>query len=88
MATVKYTGFSHFRELLQEDFEKLGVKGQESLTWARNEVKEVSTEVADALHKLLGDEFTKVESDAKSALKSDSSTSTSTNSKPLSPNDV
>jgi hypothetical protein len=68
MATkIKYTGFSHFRELFQKDFEKLGVKGQEALIFARHEVVEVEDDTADALMEFLGDEFEKVKADTKKA---------------------
>jgi hypothetical protein len=62
---IKYTGLSHFRELLQEDFEKLGHAGHEALTWARDEAIEVVHHVAETLLEVLGDEFEKVEADAK-----------------------
>lgn len=85
MAFIKYKGFSHFRELVEEDFKKLGVEGQKALTWARGEVKEVEDDVADVLHKLLGDEFTKVKKDAQAAKaaaeENDSNTQASTASK-------
>lgn len=67
MATIKYTGFSHFRELLAEDFKKLGVEGQKALTFARHEATEVKDDVAEALLQVLGDEFEKVKEDTKAA---------------------
>lgn len=78
MALIKYTGLSHFRELMAEDFAKLGVETRKALTWARGEIKEVEDDVADVLHKLLSAEFTKVEEDVKSATsKTKKSTATS-----------
>lgn len=69
MAKIKYTGLSHFRELLAEDFAKVGVEVKEALIFARHEVTEVSDEVADAITKLVGDEFEKVRKDTKSAVR-------------------
>lgn len=80
MAQIKYTGLSHFRELAAADFKKLGVEGQRALVWARGEVKEVSDDVANALHTLLGTEFQKVEADAKAAEAKKDTTSTSSSS--------
>lgn len=88
MALIKYIGLSHFRELMAEDFAKLGVEGQKALTWARAEIKEVEDDVADALHKILGTEFTKVEEDVKSATsktKKSASASASTSTSPDAP---
>lgn len=78
---IKYTGLSHFRELLEKDFKKLGVEGQEALVFARHEVVEVSNETADALLEVLGDEFEKVKEDVKQAkqAKTDGKASGSTN---------
>lgn len=67
MPHIKYTGLSHFRELAAADFKRLGVEGQKKLTWARDEVLEVSNEVADKLQELLGDEFEKVRKDYRSS---------------------
>lgn len=64
-AKIKYVGFSHFRELLEKDFARLGVEGQEALSFARHEVVEVSDDVAKVLVETLGDEFEKVEEDVK-----------------------
>lgn len=77
---IKYTGFSHFRELLENDFKKLGVEGQEALSFARHEVVEVADETANAIMEVLGDEFEKVEEDvkeAKSTKRTDKTSSTS-----------
>ncbi len=63
MATIKYTGLAHFRELLAEDFTKLGAEGQKALTFARHEVTKVKDEVAAVLLKTLGDEFEEVKED-------------------------
>lgn len=77
MALIKYTGLAHFRELAAADFKKLEVEGQKALTWARGEVKEVSDEVADALHELLSDEFEKVKEDFQAATASSKKNSSS-----------
>lgn len=63
MALLKYTGLSHYRELLKSDFAKVGVEVKQALTFARHEVVEVADDVADAIHQLVGDEFEKVEGD-------------------------
>lgn len=57
MALLKYTGFAHFRELRAEDFKRLGVEGQEAITFAREEVTEVTDKVAEIIYQVLGDEF-------------------------------
>jgi hypothetical protein len=75
MAFVKYKGLAHFRELLKDDFKKMGVEGQKALTFARHEVTEVGDDVAEALTKFLGDEFDKVKGDAAQATKSSTTTS-------------
>lgn len=67
--TVKYVGGSHFRELLEGDFKKLGVEGQKALTFAKHEVTQVEDDVADALEKFLGDEFVKVKADSGTLVK-------------------
>lgn len=59
MPRLRYTGLSHFRELLEEDFEKLGAAGQKALVFARDEAVEVSHKVAKVLLEALGDEFEK-----------------------------
>jgi hypothetical protein len=70
MATkIKYSGGSHFRELLEEDFKKLGVEGQKALTFARHEVTLVEDDTADAIMKFLGEEFTQVKSDTSAMVK-------------------
>ena len=63
MALIKYTGLSHFRELLAEDLAKVGVEIEEALVFARHEVTDVSDKIAEAIHKLVGDEFEEVEGD-------------------------
>lgn len=63
MAHIKYTGTSHFRELLAADFKRLGVEGQKKTVWARGEVLEVPDEVAEVLIDSLGDEFDLVDDD-------------------------
>lgn len=69
MPKVKYTGFSHFRELLAEDFAKVGVEVKEALVFARHEVTEVTDEIAEAIQKLVGDEFEKVRKDTKAEVR-------------------
>jgi uncharacterized protein with gpF-like domain len=65
MAVLKYIGGSHFRELLKEDFAKVGVEVEEGITFARHELVKVSDEVADAIHQLVDDEFEEVKEDVK-----------------------
>lgn len=71
MAFLKYIGGSHFRTLLKEDFAKVEVQVEEALTFARHEVVKVSTEVADAIHQLVGDEFEEVKEDVNEELARD-----------------
>lgn len=68
MAFIKYTGLAHFRELLVEDFQKVGVEVDQMITFARHEVVKVSDEVAGAIHKLVGDEFEEVRGDVQAEL--------------------
>lgn len=69
MALLKYTGLAHLRELLPDDFAKVGVEVKQALIFARDEVTEVADDVAEALTKLVGDEFTKVRKDTKAAVR-------------------
>lgn len=69
MAFLKYTGLSHFRELLAEDLAKAGVEVKQALVFARHEVTEVTDEVAKAITQLVGDEFEKVRKDTKEAVR-------------------
>lgn len=69
MALIKYKGLSHYRELLADDFKKVGVEVKEALVFARHEVTEVADDVADAVLKLVGDEFEKVRKDTKAAIR-------------------
>lgn len=69
MALIKYTGLSHYRELLESDFQKVDVKVKGALVFARNEVTKVSDEVANALMKLVGVEFAKVKDDTDEAVR-------------------
>lgn len=68
MAVLKYIGGSHFRELLKEDFAKVGVEVENKIVFARHELVKVSNEVADAIHQLVGDEFEEVKEDVKDEL--------------------
>lgn len=68
MALIKYTGFAHFRELAEHDFEKLGAAGARAISFARHEVVEVSHEVAQAIMENLADEFERVEEVAQKKL--------------------
>lgn len=65
MALIKYTGTSHFRQLLVEDFAKVGVEVKDAITFGRHEVTKVTKQVADAIQKLVGDEFEQVSEDVK-----------------------
>jgi hypothetical protein len=69
MALLKYVGTSHFRELLAEDFAKVGVEVKAAIVFGRNEATKVSDEVADAIHKLVGDEFEQVSEDVKAEIR-------------------
>lgn len=69
MALIKYTGLAHFRELLPEDFKKVGVEVEEAITFARHEVTEVADDIADAVQKLVSNEFTKVRKDTKAEIR-------------------
>lgn len=60
MALIKYIGTAHYRQLLISDFEKAGVKVDQAITFAKDEVVEVSADVAKALDELVADEFEKV----------------------------
>lgn len=68
MAVLKYIGGSHFRELLKEDFAKVGVEVEDKIVFARHELVKVSNEVADAIHQLVDDEFEEVKEDVKDEL--------------------
>lgn len=74
MPLIKYVGTAHFRELLVEDFKKAGVAVDGMITFARHEVTKVTDEVADAIHKLVGDEFEEVEDDVEEELVRDTAT--------------
>lgn len=74
MPLIKYIGTAHFRELLVDDFKKVGVEVESMLTFARHEAVKVSDEVADAIHKLVGDEFEEVKDDVDQELVRDAST--------------
>lgn len=63
MVRVKYTGLSHYRQLLVADFEKAGLAVKSAITFARHEVVEVSEDVVSALEQLAADEFERVEGD-------------------------
>lgn len=65
MALIKYTGLSHYRQLLKSDLAKAGVEVEAALTFARHEIVEVADDVAEAIHNLVGEEFEKVEGDVK-----------------------
>jgi hypothetical protein len=69
MAKLKYIGTSHFRELLAEDLAKVGVEIEGALVFARGEATEVADDIAEGIHKLLGDEFQKVRKDTKEAVR-------------------
>jgi hypothetical protein len=73
MAQIKYIGTAHFRELLVEDFKKVGVEVDSMISFARHEVVKVTDEVADAIHKLVGDEFEGVKDDVDEELVRDAS---------------
>lgn len=73
MPFIKYIGTAHFRELLVEDFKKAGVAVDEMITFAKHEVTKVTDEVADAIHKLVGDEFEEVQDDVEEELVRDTS---------------
>lgn len=73
MPLIKYVGLAHFRELLTADFKKAGVEGQKMLTFARHEAVKVTDEVADAIHKLVGDEFEEVQDDVEAEIARDTS---------------
>lgn len=62
---LKYVGTAHFRELLAEDFKKLGDLAHEAITFARDEVMEVRREVGTLILGNLADEFVQVEADTK-----------------------
>jgi hypothetical protein len=68
MARRKYTGLSHYRQLLKSDFAKVGVQVEQAITFARHEIVEVADEVAAAIHKLVGDEFEKIQDDVDAEL--------------------
>lgn len=65
MAHLKYIGGSHFRQLFPADLSKVGVEIEQALTFARHEVVKVRDDLAEAIHKLVGDEFEKVDGDIK-----------------------
>lgn len=68
MALIKYTGLSHYRQLLASDLKKAGVEVDKAMTFARHEIVEVADDVAEAIHQLVGDEFEKVEGDVNKEL--------------------
>lgn len=57
MVLLKYTGSSHYRELLPRDFDKVGVEVEQPVVFARHEVTTVSREVAEAIYALTDGEF-------------------------------
>lgn len=69
MPFVKYTGLAHLRELMPSDFKKVGVEVKEAMVFARHEVTQVTEDVAEAIHKLVGDEFAKVRKDTKAEIR-------------------
>lgn len=68
MALIKYTGLSHYRQLLKSDFAKVGVVVEQAITFARHEIVEVADDVADAIDKLVADEFEKIQDDVEAEL--------------------
>lgn len=58
---LKYIGTAHFRELLEDDLEKLGAMGHNALMFAKDEVTEVAHEVYEAIMTNLADEFEAIE---------------------------
>jgi hypothetical protein len=57
---IKYIGFSHFRELFPEDFQKWGVNPGEHIIFARWTPTDIIDAEGQAILDHLSDEFVKV----------------------------